>query len=424
MNRFMQRALRACLVILIHLLALPLAAEPLSLRDAVQAALADNPELQLFEFEFRAQDARSAQAALRPAPEVSMSMENFAGTGEAARADSAEFTLALSQILELGGKRDARIAVSGAGRGLLEVQRKSRQLDVLAEVTRRFIVVVAAQERQRLADDAVALAVQTVAGSEKRVKAARSPHAELDRARIALDRARLDQRRAQIQLDTGRRQLAASWGETRSRINGAEFGDLEARLFPLPEPGEYDELVERLAGNPDFLQFASEERLRDAEIRLATTARKPDITFGGGLRQLEASSDQAFVASISMPLFPAKRAQGRIAEMRANRELLDVDRRIAEVRAEAMLFELHHELAGAVQEATALRTLILPRAEEALRETRYAWERGRFGYLELVDAQREYLQLQETLIDVAASAHTLRAEIERLGNAPLVASTP
>ena len=71
-----------------------------------------------------------------------------------------------------------------------------------------------------------------------------------------------------------------------------------------------------------------------------------------------------------------------------------------------------------------MRTDILPRADEALRETEYAFERGRYSYLELVDAQREYLDLQASLIEASANAHALRAEIERLTNAPLAAPTP
>jgi len=98
---------------------------------------------------------------------------------------------------------------------------------------------------------------------------------------------------------------------------------------------------------------------------------------------------------------------------------VDVERRAAEVKAQATLYELHRQLIRAVSEATTLRDDIKPRSAEALNETEYAYERGRYSYLELVDAQREFLAVQAALIDAAASAHGLRAEIERLTNAPL-----
>jgi cobalt-zinc-cadmium efflux system outer membrane protein len=391
----------------------------LTLQQAISAALQGNPQLQTFAFQFRAGDARARQAGLRPAPEVSIDMANVAGSGETKGFDAAETTFALSQVIELGGKRDARISTAQAGRGALDIERQAAQLDVLAEVTRRFIAVAQRQQRVQLARSAAEFAVKTVAASERRVNAAKAPHAELDRARIARDRFRLEERAALVDLDTARKQLAATWGESQPVIDGQVISEVRADLFALPPTGDYEELVTRLAANPDFLRFASEARLRDAELRLAASRRQPDITLAAGLRRLEASNDQAFVASFSVPLFSGRRAEGFVAEAQANRELVDAERRSAEIKAQAMLYELHRQLTRAVLEARTLKNDIQPRSVEALKETEYAYERGRYSYLELVDAQREYLGVQAALIEAAASAHTLRAEIERLTNAPL-----
>ena len=425
MRLYPARALRACLLFLLFTVFAAHAAEPapaLSLRQAIDAALVGNPELQTFAFAFKARDARTQQAGLRPAPEVSLDAENIFGSGETKGTDAAEYTFALSQVIELGGKRDARLGAAQAGRSSLNVERQARQLDVLAEVTRRFIAVAAGQEQLRLARSAVELAQKTVEGSEIRVKAAKSPHAELDRARIALDRARLAEHRAAAELDGARKQLSATWGESQPVIDGRSFGDVRADLFTLPEPGEFSSLVARLSSNPDLLRFASEARLRDAELRLAASQRRPDVTIGAGIRRLEASQDEAFVASLSMPLFSGRRAESFVAEAQAHRELVDAERRVAQVKAEATLYELHRQLVRTVAEAETLSRDIVPRAEEALKETEYAYQRGRYSYLELVDAQREFLALQATLIDTAADAHVLRAEIERLTNVPLSGS--
>jgi cobalt-zinc-cadmium efflux system outer membrane protein len=422
MNVLFARAVGACLLA-VALLTRPAWAEsppaPLTLRQAIDAALAGNPELQTFAFALRAQDARVQQAALRPAPAVSLDVENVLGSGETRATDSAEYTFALSQVIELGGKRDARVSAAGFGRDAVSVERQARQLDVLAEVTRRFIAVATAQEQLRLARTGRELAEQTLAGSERRVKAAKSPHVEQDRAHILLDRARLDERRAQVELETARQQLAALWGESRPVLDGRPFGEVQADLFSMPAAGEFAELLARLDANPDFLRFANEARLRDAELRVAATLRNPDVTLGAGVRRLQASQDEAFVASLSLPLFTSRRAESFVAEAEANRGRVDAERRAAWVKAAATLFELHQQLKQAVSEAETLRGDMLPRMEEALTETRYAYDRGRYSYLELVDAQREYLSVQAALIAAATDAHTLQAEIERLTNAPL-----
>ncbi len=140
------------------------------------------------------------------------------------------------------------------------------------------------------------------------------------------------------------------------------------------------------------------------------------------MRRLEATNDEAFVASFSVPLFSARRNESFVAEAQANRDLVDAQQRIAMIKAKTMLFELYRELGSEILEAQTLRNDILPRTEEALKETEYAYQRGRYSYLEWVDAQREYLSLQAALIDASSSAQSLRVEIERLTNAPLSAA--
>ena len=391
----------------------------LTLRDAIQAALARNPELATFEFDIRVNDAQRRQANLKPAPEIGFSLENFAGMGEVKGFDAAEATLSLSQVIELGGKRNARLAVNDAGRNELTIARQAAQLDVVAEVTRRFIAVAEGQEKVRLAQRAVELAVSTARGANERVEAAKAPHVELDRARVAEQRSRVELQSARTGLDAARRSLAAMWASDDSSLNGQPIGEVQGRLGNLPAPGEFGPLVTRLTASPDFLRFASEERLRDAELRLAATQKRADLTVGGGVRRLQLGHDFALVASVSIPLFAGRRSEGVIAEAAARRDALGVEREAAMIKAKADLYALYRQLQDAVAIVQQLESTTIPTMEEALQETQYAFERGRYSYLELVDAQREYLAVQSERIDASTLAQLLAIEIERLTNAPL-----
>ena len=393
-------------------------ASPLTLRDAIQAALARNPDLATFEFELRVAAAQRQQAALTPPPEVGFSLENFAGTGEVKGFKAAEATLSLSQVIELGGKRNARLAVNEADQQDIVIARQASQLDVVAEVTRRFIAVVEGQEKLRLAERSAELASSTAAAADERVAAGKAPHVEVDRARVAGQRSRVALQGARSTLDAARRSLAAMWGSDDGSLDGRAVGEVQGRLADLPVPGDYTALVTRLAGNPDFLRFASEERLREAQLRLAATQRRADLTVGGGVRRLP-GHDLALVASVSIPLFAGGRAQGAMAEATARRDAVGARRDAALVRARAGLYALHRQLQDAVAVARQLESTTIPIMEEALRETRYAFERGRYSYLELIDAQREYLAMQSERIDASTLAQLLATEIERLTNAPL-----
>ncbi len=388
----------------------------LSLPQALAAALDKNPELQSSVYTLRAADGRIQQAGMSTSPEFSVQVENFGGSGRDSGTDAAETTLMLSQVIELGDKRGRRSLAAQAGRTVASAEYDARQLDILAEVTRRFIHVATDQEEVKLTRRATALAEKTVVAVEQHVLAAKSPAVELNRARIALTRVKLGEEHAEHELQSSRRKLAAMWGETEP-----EFGEVSADLFELPQPGSFDALVAGIKTNPDFTRFASEQRLRDAELRLAESRRMPNIQVGAGIRQLQETDDHAFVVSFSMPLFVGSRNAGAVAEASARREQVSVDERAAFIRAQAQLFELYQELKHSLAEASVLRAEVLPQSEAVLAQTEYAYRRGRYSYLEWIAAQRELLDAQRSLIEAAANAHRYFAEIERLTGESLAA---
>jgi|HigsolmetaAR201D_1030396.scaffolds.fasta_scaffold13830_2 Outer membrane protein len=391
---------------------------PITLRDAIDRMFEHNPELERFELRLRAQDGRIANATLRPPIELRAEVENFAGTGTTRRFEGAEATFAISQVIELGGKRDHRRTVALAARDLIEVEREAAVLDAVAEVTRRFIRVAADQEQLALTRRATELARSTLETVQRRVEAARAPEAELHRARIALARAIIEEEHAEHALLTSRRMLAATWAATE-----ADFGAVAGDLFRLPQVPPFQSLVAAIERNPDFLRFASEVRLREAELRLAQSRARADLSLTAGVRRLELSDDQALVLGFSVPLFSGSRTRGAVAEARAQRELVDVEREAHRVQVLARLYGLYQELTHAVAEATTLTEEVLPEMTRALETTRYAYERGRYGFLEWLDAQRERIAVERARIEASANAHLLRAEIERLTDTAVEAAT-
>jgi cobalt-zinc-cadmium efflux system outer membrane protein len=397
-------------------------AEPhgeLTLAQAVGAALTRNPELQSAEYELRAADARTLQAGLRPNPELSVEFENFAGTHDAQGTHALGTTLSLSQVVELGGKRERRVEVAERNRDRIALERQIRQLDVLAEVTRRFVEVVAAQERMALAKRATELSERTLAAIAARVAAARSPEAEQSRAAIALARAQLEQQRAEHELLGSRRMLAALWASTEP-----DFDTARADLYAMPSVEGFEALAQRLQNNPDFLSFAAESRLREAELRLAQAQARPSLQWSAGIRRLQDASDpdrhdMALVAGFSLSLPLSDRNQGAIRESQIRQEQVPVDQRAASIKANATLFDLYQTLQQARLEAQALHGQIIPQAQQALAQTDYGFQRGRFSYLELANAQLELIELERAAIDAATTYHRLVAEMERLTNEPL-----
>lgn len=385
----------------------------LTLADVIAATLQHNPALQSANFEVRIAETRITQAKLRPNPELAASFENFAGT---IGGDRLESTLSLSQVIELGGKRERRIEVASYSRDNAAIEREAQQLDVLAEATRRFIDVAVLQQQLLLLRRDSEISAKNLATIAQRVAAARTPAAEKNRAQITLGRSRLQEQHSEQVLLSAHRRLAAFWGSSEP-----QFASVSADLFVLPAVAGFADLSKKLAANPDFLRFVSERRLRDAEWQLATAEAKSNITVGAGLRRFEESGDSGFVVNFSMPLSFNNRNQGAIRSAALRREQVEADSQTSAIAKQATLFEFYQLLQQARNEVTVLREQLVPQAEAALTQTQYGYERGRFSYLELADAQRELIALQRDAINSAATYHRARAEIERLTNTALAA---
>ncbi|HVJ61155.1 MAG TPA: TolC family protein [Tahibacter sp.] len=386
-----------------------MAQDALPLREALERTLKSNPDLAAYQYVLKAQDGRIAQAGLKPNPTLSASLENVLGTGQVKSFDNAELTLSLSQLIELGGLRDKRVAVARGERETLAIDGHIRRLDVVAETARRFVTLASLQEQHRLTHQAVELAEKTAVAVDRRIKAAKSPLAEQERAVVALERARNDDAHAEHEILTARYALAAAWGATEP-----DFERANADLYDLTTIAPYDTLLSNLQATPDLERYLSEARMRESEVTLALASAKPGIEVGVGLRRLQGSRDTALVFSVGMPLPVYNRNQGFVAEAQARASGAQAQRDAEAVKARTSLFGYYRELVDRRREVEALAQRALPSAESALKNTEYAYERGRYGYLEFVDAQRELLSVKRSLIDAATQYHLTLIEIERL----------
>lgn len=380
----------------------------LTLTDAVRRAEAANPRLRAGAAYVTAAVAERDQAKVLPNPELSLELENIAGSGAYAGADSAETTLAISQTFGSGARR-AGVAVAEANLSLTQDAQSLAKLELAGDTARRFIAVVAAQEKLALAQRAETLAAGTRDDLERRAAAARAPIAERNRARMAWQRAKLDRSRAEQDLALVRRQLASLWGASE-----ADFARAEGALFTLPPTLAEAELQAALAASPVHAALRNSERLREAEVAHAKAVGRPPVTASVGLRNFADTGDGALLFGVSLPIPLFDRNRGGVAAAAARLEAQRADNTIAQRDAQLRLTGLLASLQQAREEARTLHDEALPLANEALEQTRYGFERGRFSWLELASAQQELIDTENAAIDAAAMYHTLLADIEAL----------
>ena len=384
----------------------------LGLQEALSQAAQHNPELESYSLEIRAREAESLQAGLRQNPLVTFEAENVFGSGPFSGIDAAESTLLISQTVELGKKRALRRQVAEAETDVAQRDFDMAKADVLARTSNAFFAVLAAQERRRLSEDLLDLATRVLTAAEERVAAGRGAQTETIRPRILV-------REQQIALDKARRELAASRGALAALIGRekADFGPAAGDLSEFFAPPSSIELEKLLSDSPQIARQIAESERRQQTIRLVEARQIPDLDIDVGARYLRESDDTALVFGISIPLPLFDRNQGAIAAARSRAAQARADERRARMQAKAALLAAHQEMSGARAEAEALRDDILPASRQALEAAEYGYRAGKFGLMEVLDAQRTLVEAQEQYLESLSTHHRAASELQRiLGN--------
>jgi cobalt-zinc-cadmium efflux system outer membrane protein len=355
------------------------------------------------------------QAGLLPNPELEIEVEDVAGTGGGnAGVEAAETTIALGQLVELGGKRAARMRLATAEGRLAGWDYEAERLAVLIGTALAFVDVLAAKEQLRLAEDLRTLTEQTFKTVTERVKAGKVSPLEKTKAGVELASSKIELAKAQSELRSARTRLAAMWGDVAPR-----FTEVAGSLESIAEPPSLRAIQAVLHRNPEIARWAQEMEQRLAALAVEKAARVPDLTVGFGVKRSEENDDYALVLGVGIPLQVFDRNQGGIREARYRLAQMQHEKRGAEVRAASALTGSYEVLRIARAEALSLKSDVVPAAVQAFEAAREGYRLGRFGYLDVLDAQRTLFESRAGLIDALARYHRAVAVVESLIGTPL-----
>lgn len=389
----------------------------LTLDDAFARVARSHPDLRLFGSRGDILAAERDRAALRPPLVAGASVENAFGSGAASGLDRAEFTLTLASVLERGGKLDARRILAQSRIDALAVERESRRLDLLAEVARRYLAIVAAQRQRDIAQSDIAQRQRTVAGARQRLQAGASPESVVLTAQAALARAELDRARAEQRLLAASQHLAALWGE-----RDPDFDVAAGDPLALPKIPAFADLAAQLERTPELAQFADERRIREARLQLARSASSADLDWQVGVRRLQETDDVALIGSLSLPLGARQRAQPEIRIAEAELTSLEIEREAKGLSLYSTLVEAHGRYRTAEIEVARLGDDILPKLAKAETAAERAYRAGAISYLEWAQLQSERTNARKQQLEAALDAQRALIEIQRLTGAPFVAA--
>ena len=388
---------------------------PLTLARALALTLERSPQLAAFSWDIRAAEARILQAKLLPNPEISFDGEDFTRAGVQSATESMQNTLVLSQLIELGGKRNSRVWEAQFDRRGAEWDYQVKRLEILKSTTLAFIEVLSGQRKVQLAEENVDLTERGIPVTQKRVEAGAASNVELIRTKTEVATAKIELTEARHDLEAARVNLAAQWGAKQATFPSVS-GNLE-QLRPIPS---LESLKAKLQSNPELAKWTTERQKREATLSVARAEAHPDLTVNAGPRLLGAShADMSFVAGFSIPLPLWDRNQGKIAEAEANVAKTSDEQAAAEAGANAELNEAYQTLQRAAEEVRMLRDTVLPGAKSAVDQITEGYATGRFSQLEVLDAQKSYIDARTQYVRALSDFQKAAAQIDALTAGPV-----
>lgn len=379
----------------------------LDLEQALSMAGASAPSLDVAKADLRAAAAAHTVAGLRPNPEITVDAENVAGSGSYRGTKSVETTATIGLPIELGGKRSARIGVADARSRRVAVQAAIAQADLRFAVTQAYAAAAAAQQRLVTARDQARIAAEGLRAANVRVEAGRASPIEVQRSDVARVNAEAEVERAQRLAEVSRFSLSKLIGQPVSGMfNVSWFSDVRSVYGPLAAIDSADTLA-MAAAEADLA-------IADAGVRLARSQRVPDVTVGAGTRYMRETGDTAAVFNLTIPFPLFNNGKAALAQASSERLRTEAQKRVTAIEVDQAIARAQVDTANAATSAATAQGPALAAAEEAARIARIGYREGKFGQLELLDAERTLAETRIGAVEALLNYHNAQAWLERL----------
>jgi outer membrane protein TolC len=354
--------------------------ESLSLQQAVDFAFEHSPAIRAAKHRVGAAAGFRHQAGAWTNPRLLVQSENIRGSNFDFANDSDTY-VTLSQMLELPGKRSARVDIAQAGYRRAELIEQLVRREVRQKVKNAYWKAVAAERTRELLNEYIKGMDSLVAYHEARVREGAMPEADLLRVQLERERLQIDLTSAALEAQRSVIDLFREMGS--GDIKPIRLTD---RLDDLDaSPVEID--VEAAIARRQEVSVAKaglEQALANERYQRATA--RPDLDFIGGYKRTAGMNTGVVGLAVNLPLFDRNRGniEASSAEVQEARALVSAAE--TSVRAEVLSAAADYE-ARRKQVSTTLR-LIRDHASETADIARAAYREGGIDLLRLIDSER------------------------------------
>lgn len=378
---------------------------PLTLRQAVDLALAASPGLVAARRQAEAARARIDVARLRPDPQLTLE-ESL---------ETPKDAVTLAQTVETAGKRRRRVELAEAGVASGEAALARAVADVRNRVRRAFYALIAAQRQLAETEEELRLAERTRDVARARFESGDVPRLDVLQAELANAQADNERQAAAGLLEAARAGLNTLLARPPS-ASIAVSGELAEGTVPSADAAA------QIALTASTELAALDRGLAEQAARLALTRAEqvPDPVIEGSVtHRAEPEFDWGWRAALTfaLPLSQRRGAAARVEEQTLAALQAERDARAAEIRGE--VYAAAARAAAGRSEAERFRDQILPRAVEIESMAEDSYRTGQTGLPALLQALQTTREVRLRALQAGADYQASLADLESAMGAPL-----
>jgi cobalt-zinc-cadmium efflux system outer membrane protein len=394
--------------------------------EVVRYALRNNGELQAARQMIAEARGRLRQAGLRPNPMVEGSYGRAANTSD-------NNTMVGAQIpLELGGRREARVAVASRELVMREAEVADFERKLAAEVRMKYAEVIAAGRNLKFTEDLLALTRDSHRLVQARVERGKS--APLEQNLVLVEVNRVDAMRINFEsrVEVAMFDLKKTAGMAPSEPLRLR-GDFEIDSQPIPQS---EAVRNALSTRPDLLAARAAEELALAQIEQARVEGKVDASIfanymrqnmGFGVRGFNEAGQLApvqgifhyltFGVQVTLPV--RNKNQGNIEAAQASLEAARNRRQFGEIVVRNEVAAAYARFERARAALAVYRDGVRGQAMNNLEVIRQTYEFGQKSLLDFVSEQRRFIEVETGYTDALKEYLESLIEIKRAAGAPV-----
>jgi outer membrane protein, heavy metal efflux system len=394
-------------------------ARPLDADAVVRCALAASPEVRAARAQLDTADGRRATAeVLLPSNPTIAATASNRRRPPPETASVLNWSVIVSQEIEIGGQRSARVDEAEAGRAALTRRAKVAEQEVAAGALVAYYEALAAQESLRFATQLAATGQALAMYAEGRAKEALVAGVEADVARAEATRIGVARFETERRLTEARAALAALLDVD---PRGLTLPDaLPQSVPPAPPAGSLEEQALGLRGEVAAAEM--ERQILERRLAVVRRERVPNPTISAFFERGEIN-DRIIGVGLSFPLpLPApvgRTRAGEIAETLAQIRAAESSQALVRRRVR---MEVRRALAALESRSAAGKLFagdLLARAQADLAALREAISSRQLTLREGLQWQRTLIELLQADIDVRLGRALASVELRRVVGLPL-----